>query len=87
MRAAFDMVNHSLLIQKLELYGFESNIIQWIQSYLSDRSQCVCIDGALSKLLPVRHGVPQGSILSPLLYTLFTNELAEIIHDHPSAEP
>ena len=86
MSAAFDIVNHSLLIQKLELYGFESNIIQWIQSYLSDRSQCVCIDGALSKLLPVRHGVPQGSILGPLLYTLFTNELPEIIHDHPSAE-
>ena len=87
MSAAFDIVNHSLLIQKLRLYGFESNIIEWIQSYLSDRSQCVSIDGALSKLLPVRHGVPQGSILGPLLYTLFTNELPEIMHDHSSEEP
>ena len=87
MSAAFDIVNHSLLIRKLELYGFESNIIEWFQSYLADRTQCVCIDGALSKLLPVNHGVPQGSILGPLLYTLFTNELPELIHDHSSAEP
>ena len=82
MSAAFDIVDHPLLIKKLELYGFQSNVTNWIQSYLSDRSQCVCIDGTLSKLLPVRHGVPQGSILGPLLYTLFTNEVPEVVHDH-----
>ena len=57
MSAACDIVDHPLLIKKLELYGFQSNVTNWIQSYLSDRSQCVC------KLLPVKHGVPQGSIL------------------------
>ena len=82
MSAAFDIVDHPLLIKKLELYGCESSVTKWIQSYLSDRKQCVSIDGALSKLLPVKHGVPQGSILGPLLYTLFTNELPEVVHDH-----
>ena len=81
MSAAFDIVDHSLLIKKLELYGFDSDMTNWMSSYLSDRSQCVSIDGCLSRLLPVPQGVPQGSILGPLLYTIFTNELPEVIHE------
>ena len=81
MSAAFDVVDHELLLQKLSLYGLDDNILCWINSYLSDRSQCVIIEGSLSKLLPVNSGVPQGSILGPLFYTLFTNELPEVIHD------
>ena len=82
MSAAFDIVDHDLLLSKLELYGFDSDSLGWIQSYLSDRRQCVSISGSLSKLLPVPTGVPQGSILGPLFYTLFTNELPEVVHDH-----
>ena len=82
MSAAFDIVDHTLLLGKLELYGFDSNMLRWTGSYLTGRTQAVSIDGSLSKLMPVEHGVPQGSILGPLLYTLFTNELPEIIHDH-----
>ena len=81
MSAAFDIVDHSLLLQKLELYGFDTASLDWIQSYLSDRNQCVCINGSVSPLLPVVTGVPQGSILGPILYTLFTNELPEIVHN------
>ena len=85
----------SLLIKKLELYGFDNSMTSWISSYLTGRSQCVSIDGCLSRLLPVPQGVPQGSILGPLLYTIFTNELPEIIHGdqncsrqaHPDAWP
>ena len=82
MSAAFDIVDHDLLLAKLELYGFDSDSLGWIHSYLSDRRQCVSISGSLSKLLPVPTGVPQGSILGPLFYTLFTNELPEVVHDH-----
>ena len=82
MSAAFDLVDHDLLLQKLLLYGFGPRILDWIKSYLTDRTQCVVINGALSRQLPVSTGVPQGSILGPLLYTMFTNELPEIIHTH-----
>ena len=81
MSAAFDVVDHGLLLQKLELYGFQEDMLGWTESYLSDRLQCVSIEGSLSGLLPIRVGVPQGSILGPLFYTLFTNELPEVIHD------
>ena len=82
MSAAFDIVDHSLLLKKMDLYGFDQESLEWIQSYLSGRSQCVSINGSLSKLLPVSIGVPQGSILGPIFYTMFTNELPEVVHDH-----
>ena len=81
MSAAFDVVDHELLLQKLGLYGFDSDSVDWVRSYLVGRSQSVMVEGCLSKLLKVNSGVPQGSILGPLLYTLFTNELPEVIHD------
>ena len=82
LSAAFDIVNHSLLLQKLKLYGFNDSSLMWIKSYLEGRYQSVYIEGKLSTALLVPSGVPQGSILGPLLYTIFTNELPEIIHNH-----
>ena len=87
MSAAFDVVDHDLLLQKLNLYGFQDDSLGWIKSYLTCRRQCVVINGCLSKMLPVNSGVPQGSILGPLLYTIFTNELPEIIHSHSQTQP
>ena len=87
MSAAFDVVDHDLLVEKLSLYGVEDDSINWIRSYIGGRSQSVMIEGSLSKLLQVHTGVPQGSILGPLFYTLFTNELPEVIHDLPLHVP
>ena len=81
MSAAFDVVDHSILTDKLALNGFDENALDWVTSYLSGRSQCVQIEGSLSRLQPVHVGVPQGSILGPQLYTLFSNELPVVIHD------
>ena len=81
MSSAFDVVNHELLLKKLACYGFSEHIILWIKSYLSERRQCVSIGGCISKFLDVNSGVPQGSILGPLLYTIFTNELPEVLLD------
>ena len=82
LSAAFDMVDHSILMQKLKIYGLDNQTITWVQSYISGRSQAVMVDGALSPALSLMCGVPQGSILGPLLYILFTNEIPDLVHDH-----
>ena len=65
----------------MRLYGFGRNAVQWTWSYLTYRSQSVYIEGSLSSPLPLEAGVPQGSILSPIFYTIFTNELPEVVHE------
>ena len=80
MSAAFDVVDTNLLLQKLKLYGLDRSSLQWVWSYLSYRSQTVYIEGSFSNLLPLEAGVPQGSILGPLKYTIFTNELPQVVH-------
>ena len=85
LSAAFDMVDHSLLLQKLALFGLDIDAVQWCSSYLSGRSQSVLIDGHMSPPVRIQCGVPQGSILGPLLYILYTNDIPELAHDHPAS--
>ena len=82
LSAAYDLANHDLILRKLELYGFEPSTIRWMKSYLSERSQCVYIDGELSDTLESSVGVPQGSVLGGLLYVLLVGDLPEVVHDH-----
>ena len=79
LSAAFDMVDHGILMEKLKLLGLESKAVMWMKSYLTGRSQNVCIDGCLSLALPLVCGVPQGAVLGSLLYIL---DLPDIIHSN-----
>lgn len=72
---AFDTINHSLLYAKLKYYGFSNSAARFIISYLTDRKQKVHIDDLVSSTQDVTSGVPQGSILGPLLFIVYTNEL------------
>ena len=75
---AFDTVNHDILLQKLEHLGIRGISLNWFKSYLSSRSQYVDYSGVSSELQYIRCGVPQGSILGPLLFLLYINDLSRV---------
>ena len=72
---AFDMVDHVLLLKKLEVCGIVNTELKWCQSHLTGRKQAVCLGGEESSEAPMEHGVSQGSILGPLFFTLCINHL------------
>ena len=75
LKKAFDTVDHTILLSKLSTYGIQENAYNWFKSYLENRTQICSVSGSLSKTCSLQGGIPQGTILGPLLFLLYINDL------------
>ena len=76
---AFDTVDHALLLYRLKKVGLSVDALDWFHNYLSDRPQCVAQEGMKSEFQRITKGVPQGSILGPIVFTLYINYIGKIV--------
>ena len=84
LSAAFDTIDQNILLSYLKSsFGLGGTVLKWFASYLSDRSQTIKIGSTLSELSKLIYGIPQGSVLGPLLFSLYTTPLSKIIRLHP----
>ena len=74
---AFDTVPHQRLLLKMEHYGIRGRVLHWVWAWLTDRNQRVCLDGDMSDMKAVRSGVPQGTVLGPLCFLLYINDIGD----------
>ena len=79
MSKAFDRVNHHILMQKLKQHGITGKLLTWLENYLTDRFFQVRVDGALSQPVAVSSGVPQGSVLGPILFLIYVNDIPNLV--------
>ena len=79
LEKAFDLISHDILLQKLSYFGFHESAINWFRNYLTMRKQITTVNGNESHSCFVQNGVPQGSILGPLLFIMFLNDLTKVV--------
>ena len=85
LSAAFDTIYHTILLDRLNVYyGLSELALGWFKSYLSGRTHSVRVGSTLSHPAALHYGVPQGSVLGPILFSLYTNPIGSIIHSHSS---
>ena len=83
LSAAFDTIDHHILLERLRItMGLSGSVLSWFESYVTGRSQSVIVSCLQSSIFDVQFGVPQGSVLGPVLYTLYTTPLGKIIKEH-----
>ncbi len=83
LSAAFDTIDHSILINRLQQrFGFDGTVLAWLRSYLKDRTQKVVIGDSASDPAELTQGVPQGSVLGPLLFSLYVQPIGDIVRNH-----
>ena len=84
LSAAFNAIDHEILLHRLHnVFGFGDTVLSWFQSYLENRTQTVVVHGKHSTPASFRYGVPQGSVLVPILFILYTQPLSNVIQHYP----
>ena len=83
LSAAFDTLDHNILLNRLRnTFGLSNTVLSWFESYLTGRSQCVLVNNSKSNVKHLQNGVPQGSVLGPVLFVMYTKPLSNVISNH-----
>ena len=83
LQKTFDTLDHDVLLEKMECMGFKKPVIKWFKSYLSNRKFFVLLEGVSSEEVLITCGIPQGSILGPLLFLVYINDLPQALSETP----